>query len=213
MKFIISLGLLLSLCPSAFAEEVTFQNDKIADPIIQSSKAVRIPQQVEKSLECPEKTLHTLVIPEGTLIPITLNNTISSDNLKTGDMISAGLSESVSINGMTLFRKGSNGVLYISKSIKSAGHGKPGELEITSGRIVDIYGNQYPLQLSVSSKGIGKRKWAITSSIVGMALILTPFGIWIEGTPATLQGGLVVEAFTKTRKTIEISAEAKERNN
>jgi hypothetical protein len=114
---------------------------------------------------------------------------VNSDNLKTGDMISISVSESVKVDGVVVFKKGSTGVLNIAKSVKSGGHGRAGRLEIDGGRINDAFGNTHPINVSISSKGNSKRGWAIVSSVLGVAIILIPFGIWIDGTPATVQGG------------------------
>jgi len=146
----------------------------------------------------------TITLEAGTRVPITIYNTVNSDNLKTGDMISVSVSEPVKVNGVVIFKKGSTGVLSISKSVKSGGHGRAGQLEINGGRVTDVFGNAHPINASLSSKGNSKRGWAIVSSILGVVLILVPFGIWVDGTPATVQGGQYIDALTTSASEIEV---------
>jgi hypothetical protein len=146
----------------------------------------------------------TLAVEPGTRIPITIYSTVNSDNLKTGDMISVSVSEPVKVGGVVLFKKGSTGVLNVSKSVKSGGHGRAGQLEINGGRITDVFGNVHPISASLSSQGSSKRGWAIVSTILGILLILVPFGLWVDGTPATIQGGQYIDALITAATEIEV---------
>lgn len=146
----------------------------------------------------------TITLEAGTRVPITVYNTVNSDNLKTGDMVSISVAEPVVVDGVTLFKKGSTGVLNISRSVKSGGHGKAGQLEINGGRITDVFGNVHPINVSLSSKGSSKRGWAIVATIFGIILILVPFGLWVDGTPATVQGGQYIDALTTSASEINM---------
>ena len=151
-----------------------------------------------------EALAKAISLEAGTRIPVTIYNTVNSDNLKTGDMISISVSEPVVIDGVTVFKKGSTGVLNISKSVKSGGHGRAGQLEINGGRVTDVYGNAHPINVSLSSKGNSKRGWAIVSTVLGILVILIPFGIWVDGTPATMQGGQYIDALTTSASEINV---------
>jgi hypothetical protein len=151
-----------------------------------------------------EAMAKTVNLEAGTRVPITVYNTVNSDNLKTGDMVSISVAEPVIIDGVTIFKKGSTGVLNISKSVKSGGHGKAGQLEVNGGRVTDVFGNAHPINVSLSSKGSGKRGWAITATILGILVILVPFGLWVDGTPATIQGGQYIDGLTTSASEIAI---------
>lgn len=160
------------------------------------------PAQVTASV-----TNKKITLDAGVRIPITVYNTVSSDNVKAGDMISISINDNVKVNGVVLFKKGSTGILNVSKSIKSGGHGRAGELEINGGRVNDVFGNPHPISASLSSKGSSKRGWAIVSTILGILVILVPFGLWVDGSPATVQGGQYLDAITTSTSEIEIPAE------
>lgn len=192
MKKLVTLALCLHLMSScAFADGLL--PAKQLPPIQETSVTTTIQQSGKR-----------LALEAGTRIPITIYNTVNSDNLKSGDMISVSVNENVKVNGVLIFKKGSTGILSVAKSVKSGGHGKAGVLEINGGRINDIYGNSYPINASLSSKGSSKRGWAIVSSILGVALILVPFGLWVDGTPATIQGGQYLDAITTSSTEVEI---------
>ena len=161
------------------------------------------PASIEiKAPEVPAK--RTITINAGTRVPVSVYNTVNSNNLNQGDMIAMAVSSDVKVDGVTVFKKGSEGVLFVSKSIKGRGHGGKGILEIDGGRVYDALGNDYNLNLSINRQGVGKRGWAIVATVLGIALILVPFGVWIDGSPASLQGGGQFDALVTTPKTIEI---------
>jgi hypothetical protein len=136
-------------------------------------------------------------------IPITLNYNLNSNNVKAGDMIGISVNETVTINGTTIFKPGASGVLYIAKTISSAPYyGRPGHLIITNGYVTDIDGNRHPITVSISQKGISKRKRAI---ILSATLILFPLGAFTEGTPAIVQGMKSINAFTSKNTVIDLA--------
>jgi hypothetical protein len=138
----------------------------------------------------------TVSLPIGTRIPVSVYNTVSSNNLHDGDMVSAVIRNDVTYNGVVFFRKGDSATLTVDKSKPASGHGGAGLLNITGGRAVDAKGQDTPFGLSLQMKGHSKRGWGVTATVLGILVILIPFGIWVEGTPATIQGGAVYEGLT-----------------
>lgn len=193
MKSLLSLALCLCLVTPAFA-------DGLLPPKASLETTITTPTTPESP------PARSFTLDAGTRVPITIYNTVNSDNLKTGDMIAISVAENVKVNGHLVFKKGASGILNVSKSVKSGGHGRAGLLEINGGRLTDIYGHNHPINASLSSKGSSKRGWAIVSTILGIVVILVPFGLWVDGTPATIQGGQYVEALTTTATEIELPA-------
>jgi len=145
-----------------------------------------------------------LMIPAHTLIPITIDNTVNSNNLSDGDMIGVTVNEDVEVDGQPVFRKGGSGVVFVERAEKAGGMGKGGRLEIHGGRLRDVYGNEYAVSLSIMSRGEAKRMSAILTTVVTVFFTLIPFGAWIDGKPATIQGGKVVDTFTTSPKEITL---------
>jgi len=138
----------------------------------------------------------TVSLPIGTRIPLSIYNTVSSNNLHDGDMVSAVIRNDVVYNGVTFFRKGDSATLTVDKSKPASGHGGAGLLNIAGGRAVDVKGQDVPFSLSLQMKGHSKRGWGVTATVLGILVILIPFGIWVEGSPATIQGGAVYDGLT-----------------
>lgn len=130
----------------------------------------------------------------GTTIPVSVVSTINSDRLYAGDIIPIVVTEDVYIDGEKVFAEGARGTADIEKVTKSGGHGRAGYIEVKEARIKDIQGHNHNVQLGIIEKGESKRPSAIFLSIIGVALILIPFGIWREGDPAYISGSKVFNA-------------------
>ncbi len=189
----------LSPAYAEVAEQPPQKRFSFVDAYSQSSEDETQSNDISEEPAKKELTINT-----GTRVPIVVYNTVSSNNLNEGDMVSISVSQDVKVEGHTIFKKGSEGVLYVSKAKKGRGHGGKGVLEVNGGRIYDVYGNDYQLNLSINREGVSKRGWAVVATIFGILLILVPFGIWIDGKPAMLQGGAQFDAMITAPKTIVI---------
>jgi len=134
-----------------------------------------------------------LEIPSGTVVPITFTTSANSDRLYSGDIIPIYIQEDVLINNHIVFKKGMTGTAEAENVIRSGSHGRAGFIEITSAKIPDVNGVKHKIQLNVTRKGESRRASAITLSVLGVLLILIPFGIWREGTPAVINGNSIYE--------------------
>jgi len=137
-------------------------------------------------------------IPAGTVIPVTLNGNANSDRLYAGDIIPVTIYEDVYVDGAKVFAAGATGIANVEKVVHSGGHGRAGEILVKEGRIRDIDNNNHNVQLNIASKGQSRRPSAIFLSVIGVCLILIPFGIWREGDPAVVSGSQVFNAVTIT---------------
>lgn len=130
----------------------------------------------------------------GDVIPVYFMSSVNSDSLSAGDLISFVVAEDVYQNGELLFRKNSNGYATLDKVVHSGGHGKAGVVQISTGRVKDIYDNQHMVKFNIDIKGESRKASAITLSVVGVLVILVPFGIWRKGDPATLCASKIINA-------------------
>lgn len=141
-------------------------------------------------------TITKTEVPRGTIIPVGLVNTVNSDRLYSGDIIPLVVTEDVFIDNVKIFEKDTKGTADIEKVIRSGSHGRAGLVEIKNAKIKDIYGKNHHLQLNISEKGEGRRPSAIFLSVIGVLLILIPFGLWREGDPAYISGSRIFNAVT-----------------
>lgn len=95
-----------------------------------------------------------ITINAGTRVPVSVYNTVSSNNLNEGDMVAVGVANDVKIDGVTVFKKGAQGVVFVSKAVRGRGHGGKGILEINGGRIYDALIMSMPLTSLPIVKGL-----------------------------------------------------------
>lgn len=135
-------------------------------------------------------------VPRGTVIPVSVVTTANSDRLYSGDIIPLVITDDVVVDGVKVFEKEGRGTADIEKVIRSGGHGRAGFIEIKSAKIKDVYGKNHNVQLDIVEKGESRRPSAIFLSVIGILLILIPFGIWREGDPAYVSGSRIFNAVT-----------------
>ena len=135
-------------------------------------------------------------IPRGTVVPVSFVTNVNSDRLYSGDVIPLVITEDVLVDNVLVFQKDARGTAEIEKIIRSGSHGRAGLIDIRSARIRDAFGNTHNVQLNIMVKGESKRPSAIALSVLGVLLILVPFGIWREGDPAYVSASQIYNAVT-----------------
>ncbi|HUC54530.1 MAG TPA: hypothetical protein VMR90_10810 [Candidatus Cybelea sp.] len=145
----ISLGALVAGC------------QKPADQQSSSPDANSTPSMAETANNAVKKVLEPkpLVVPADTVIPVVLDESISSKTSKPGDKFTATVESPIEVAGKVAIPKGAR-VEGVVKEAKAAGRFKGGAalaLEFTS---VTVHGKDHEIETSaatMSSKGKGKR--------------------------------------------------------
>lgn len=160
----LSFGLLLAGCK--IQKPANQQAGPDADASA-SSGSSSSPSTGESATSAIRKALEPkpLVVPVDTVVPVVLDQTISSKTARSGDSFTATVESPVEIEGKVAIPKGARASGVI-RDAKSAGRFKGGAslaLELTS---ITVSGKDYDVQTSsaaMSSKGKGKR----TAAMVG----------------------------------------------
>jgi hypothetical protein len=138
----------------------------------------------------PAKRAEAVTIPAGTVLHVTVDQSISTKTSQSGQEFGASLAEPVSVGGTDVIPKGATCTGVISEA-KAAGKFKGGavlKLALTS---VTIGNKSYPLQTSMFaevSKGKGKRTAVAVGGGAGLGAII---GGIAGGGKGALIGGLV----------------------
>lgn len=140
--------------------------------------------------------IEAMKVPRGTEVPVYFSSNINSDRLYSGDIVVVKVAEDIYVNSKKAFAQGSTGFAEVEKAVRSGSHGKAGQITINHAKIKDVNGQNHTVQLNVFEKGISRRPSAITLSVVGVLLILIPFGIWREGDPAHIRATKIFTAVT-----------------
>ena len=135
-------------------------------------------------------------VPKGIEVPVHFSSNVNSDRLYSGDIVAVKVAEDIYVNNKKVFAQGSTGFAEVEKAVRSGSHGRAGSITINQAKIKDINGKNHTVQLNVFEKGISRRPSAITLSVVGVLLILIPFGIWREGDPAHIRTSKIFMAVT-----------------
>ena len=140
--------------------------------------------------------IEAISVPRGTEVPIYFTSNNNSDKLYSGDIVSIKIAEDVYVNNKKVFAKGGSGYAEIEKAVRSGSHGRAGLIVINNAQVKDIQGKNHSVQLNIYEKGESRRASAITLSVLGVLLILVPFGIWREGDPAHVRSSKIFMAVT-----------------
>lgn len=95
-----------------------------------------------------------VTVPEGTVIAVTLDQTISSEDNRTGDEFDASVSSPIVVNGKTVIPKGARAWGRIVESKASGRLNNPARLELTLTSI-EVGGKRYDVDTS-DTRRVGK---------------------------------------------------------
>ena len=116
------------------------------------------PEKAARSIFAPAPP-PPIVIPAGTVLTVTIDQTVSTKTSTAGDAFAASLAEPVSVNGATVLPKGTQATGTVVQSA-SAGHLKGGAILALSLNSLTVHGKKYAIETSSfaeSGKGRGKR--------------------------------------------------------
>jgi len=160
-------------------------------------KAEEITGKVEQTRE--------ISINSGLTIPIVFAYPVNSLSIRKGDVLPIKINQDIMVNNTLLFKKGNEGIVFIEEAKPARAWGRAGLIEINSGKINDIYGNEYPITLTNHSKG-NTSKAAIILPIVSI-IFLWPllFFAFKKGEEVSIPPGKIFNAFITSPTTIKIS--------
>ena len=95
-------------------------------------------------------------VPAGTIIPISINQKITSKSIASGGLIQAKIEEDVTVNDTLVFKKGDSASINVMSVEKAGFLGKPGELVLYGGKVYDINGKAHSHEFSRQINGTEK---------------------------------------------------------
>ena len=95
-----------------------------------------------------------VIVPEGTVIPVTLDQALSSEDNRTGDDFDASVSAPIVVDGKTIIPKGARAQGRIVESKASGRLKSPARLELTLTSI-EVGGTKYDIDTS-DTRSVGK---------------------------------------------------------
>lgn len=146
-----------------------------------------------------------LNIPSLLSVPVIFKYPVTSNQIKTGDVIPVSVNEDVYVDQTLIFKKGTDGVAFIENSKNGRSWGRGGKIEITSGRINDVFGNEHTVKISTQAQGDSKASGKILPIVSLVVCWPLAFFGFKKGDEAVIPAGKLVYAFTTSPLSVNIS--------
>jgi hypothetical protein len=146
-----------------------------------------------------------LKVPSDLSIPISFAEPVTSNKIASGDSIPVIINKDIYVEETLVFKRGTDGVVFVDSSKKSGRWGSAGKIKITSGKLTDVFGTQHDVKISEKEKGDGKPSAKILP-VVGLVVFwpLILFGLK-KGDQAVIPAGKIAYAFTKDSVRVDTS--------
>ena len=92
-----------------------------------------------------------VTLPEGTIVAVTLDQTISSENSRSGEMFDATVSDAIVVNGKTVVPKGARAIGRIVEAESSGRLHNPGRLVLDLASI-EVGGTRYDIETNDANR-------------------------------------------------------------
>ncbi len=143
-----------------------------------------------------------LDIPSQLAIQVVFAQPVTSKQIKAGDNIPVTINQDVEVEDTLVFKRGAQGVVFVDSSKTGRSFGRGGSIEITSGKLTDVYGNEHYVKISEHAQGVDKSTGKILPAVsLVVAWPLALFG-FKKGEEAMIPAGKMVYAYTTVPSTI-----------
>lgn len=137
-----------------------------------------------------------VMIPSLLAIPVIFQEPVTSNEIALDDIIPVVINEDIYVSDTLVFKKGTDGVVFIESRKKSNRWGSTGKIKIIKGKLTDVFGVQHDVKISENEKGDTKPSAKILP-VVGLVVFwpLRLLGLK-KGEQGIIPAGKVVYALT-----------------
>jgi hypothetical protein len=146
-----------------------------------------------------------LNVPSLLSIPVSFAEPVNSNEIASGDVIPVVINKDIYVEDTLVFKRGTDGVVFIDSRKKGGRWGSAGKIKITKGKLTDVFGTQHDVKISENEKGDGKPSAKILPAIgavVFWPLLLVGLR---KGDQAVIPAGRIVYAFTTDSVKVDTS--------
>jgi hypothetical protein len=141
MKASLLTAILLSMCVPCWAQEnkapIETTHWQIAFPLTSSSKNA-----------APKTATAQQIIPDGTVVSVSLNAAIRSDEFRAGQQVALTVNEPVIVNGFTMIKSGTQAMAHVEQVDKAGAWARGGKIAWVIDDVLAINGARVPLRFS-----------------------------------------------------------------
>lgn len=152
----------------------------------------------------------TINVPDGTEIEIQLQNNLSGQEAKVGDLVDFTVVRPVIVNGVTIIEKDASARARVTTAKKAGRWGKAGKLEWAMQDVQAVDGNRIPARFSKRALGDSKGG-TVAVAAVATTVLLGPIGLlWglKKGKPAIIPAGNRYSVFVSGDTSVKANAAA-----
>lgn len=131
-----------------------------------------------------------VTIPEGTRLAVKIQETVSSESAKQGQLVRFEVVRDVEVKGKVVIKAGAPAVGEVTRVASKKMIGREGELQVTIRYATAVDGSQVPLRASLEQKGEGKLE---TTVVLGV--VLCPLFLMMKGEDAVIPAGTEYNVF------------------
>ena len=124
-----------------------------------------------------------ITIRAGTIVPLKLDQTISSETATAGQTVKFIAIQDVTVDGVVVIKAGSDVVGEIAHSQKTGSFGKEGNLHLVVRHAIAVDNTRVPLRASLSQEGDER---------MALSFLICPF---IKGTSSMIKAGTETKAY------------------
>ena len=132
----------------------------------------------------------TVTLKAGTVVPLRLTETVSTETHNVGDRVTFEVTRDVKVNGYTVIAAGTIAIGEVVVSEPPGMFGREGKIGLTIHRTEAVDGTSVPLRVTLTRKGAGKQLLS-----VGGGLVLCPLLFLVKGEKGTIPAGSETKAY------------------
>lgn len=148
----------------------------IADAVIVAMLQTQKTANPEATLVSSDQKVVEIKIPDGTEIQVQLENNMSGQEQKEGEVIDMTVARDVVVNGQTVIAQGASATARISVAKKAGYWGKTGKLEWTMQDVQTVCGNRIAARFTKALAG-GSNSGSVAVGAVVTTVLLGPVGL------------------------------------
>jgi hypothetical protein len=175
--------------------------DAVILAMVESPAAANLPIALAETTE--------VKVSDGTEVEVELQQTVSGQELKVGDVVDFSVVHPVQVNGYTIINKGAPARARITTAKKAGYWGKAGKLEWAMQDVETVDGNRMPVRFTRRTVGDSKGG-TVAVAAVATTVFLGPLGLlWglKKGKPAIIAAGNRYPVFVHGDTTVKASAQ------
>ena len=146
----------------------------------------------------------TIILDEGTVVPVVLNENLTSNVSQVGDMVNLSIAEDVIVDNKIVLKKGSSVTGRVTEASAAKWAGQKGRLDFTIDYAKSQFGKNINLQ--ANNEAAGKSRMG---GVIAAAAVINPLLVLIKGKEITVPKGKIFTTYVAKEYTLDTRKQVK----